>query len=251
MIVKKTPEQIEQMHRAGRALAAVVKLLGEAVVPGVATSELDALTHRLIKEKDAIPSFLGYRGFPATICASPNNVVVHGLPDGRELKEGDILSVDFGLILDGWHADTAYTFPVGEIEPEVRRLLEVTQEALWAGIGKCRPGGRLGDISHAIESVVEAAGFSVVREYAGHGIGRSLHEDPPVHNWGPAGRGPVLEPGMVFAIEPMVNAGGWETQVLEDEWTVITADGSLSAHFEHTVAVTPAGPAVLTDLDQG
>jgi methionyl aminopeptidase len=246
VIIKKTPTQIEKMERAGRVLAEVISELGQAVVPGVTLRELDEMADRSIRLRGAIPSFLGYRGFPASICASPNDVVVHGIPDDRELKEGDIFSADFGLILDGWHADSAYTFAVGEVPGEASRLLEVTVESLHAGIALCRPGQRLGDVGHAIEAVVHGAGFSVVREFVGHGIGRSLHEDPQVPNFGPAGRGPVLEEGWVLAIEPMVNMGGWRTRVLDDGWTVVTADHSLSAHFEHTVAVTADGPKVLT-----
>lgn len=249
MIIKKTPEQIEKMFQAGRALASVVKQLRDAVLPGVTTAELDELARRLMTEKQATPSFLGYKGYPASICASPNDVIVHGIPTEQKLLEGDIVSVDFGLILDGWHADTAYTYPVGEVSDEAARLLEVTEKALAAGIEECRPENRLYDISAAIQEVVEKAGFSVVREYAGHQIGREMHEgEVQVPNYGRRGHGLWLEPGMVFAIEPMVNIGDWRTQVLDDGWAVVTADGSLSAHFEHTVAVTPAGPHVLTAL---
>lgn len=246
MIIKKTPTQIEKMQRAGRVLAEVISELGQEVVPGVTLNQLDKMAERSIRLRGATPSFLGYRGFPASICASPNDVVVHGIPDDRELMEGDIFSADFGLILDGWHADSAHTFAVGEVPAEVTRLLQVTVDSLQAGIALCRPGQRLGDVGHAIEAVVHRAGFSVVREFVGHGIGRSLHEDPQVPNFGPAGRGPVLEEGWVLAIEPMVNMGGWRTRVLDDGWTVVTADHSLSAHFEHTVAVTAEGPKVLT-----
>ncbi|MGH2732477.1 MAG: type I methionyl aminopeptidase [Actinomycetota bacterium] len=250
MIVKKTPRQVQEMLAAGQVLAEVVEALHQAVVPGVRIKELDELAEALIRERGGRPSFLGYRGFPGSICASPNDVVVHGIPDGRRLVDGDIFSADVGLVLDGWHADTAATFAVGEIDPQARRLLEVTEAALEAGVRQCRPGNRLSDISHAVQTVVEEAGFSVVREFVGHGIGRQLHEDPAIPNFGPAGRGPALEPGMVFAIEPMVNLGDWGTRTLADGWTVVTADGSLSAHFEHTVAVTPVGPQVLTRLRQ-
>jgi len=235
------------MRRAGRALAEVYKDLEQAIVPGVNLLELDELVERSIRLRGATPSFLGYRGFPSSICASVNDVIVHGIPTDRQLLIGDIFSADLGLILEGWHADCARTYPVGEIEVEARRLLEVTDQSLAAGIAECRPGNHLGDISHAIQSVVESAGFSVVREYAGHQIGRQMHEgDIWVSNYGPPGKGPKLEPGMVFAIEPMVNAGGWQTRVLDDGWTVVTEDGSLSAHFEHTVAITEEGPLVLT-----
>jgi len=248
MIVKKAPHQVAKMLRAGQVLAEVIGELGRAIVPGARIKELDELAEALIRERGGRPSFLGYRGFPGSICASPNDVVVHGIPDDTVLVEGDIFSADVGLVLDDWHADTARTFAVGDIEPSARRLLEVTEAALEAGVGQCRPGNRLSDISHAVQTVVEEAGFSVVREFVGHGIGRQLHEDPAIPNFGPPGRGPALEPGMVFAIEPMVNLGDWGTRTLDDGWTVVTADGSLSAHFEHTVAVTPAGPQVLTRL---
>ncbi|HMC08726.1 MAG TPA: type I methionyl aminopeptidase [Actinomycetota bacterium] len=248
MIQKKSAEQIAKMLTAGQALAEVIAELATAVAPGVTSLELDAMAERLIRERGAVPSFLGYRGFPGSICASPNRVIVHGIPNGTPLEEGDLLSVDVGLILDGWHADSAHTYPVGSISPKATRLLEVTQASLEAGIDQCRPGNRLTDISHAVQAVVEGEGFSVVREFVGHGIGRNLHEDPQIPNFGPPGRGPVIEAGMVFAVEPMVNVGGWRTRTLDDGWTVVTADGSLSAHFEHSVAVTPAGPLVLTRL---
>lgn len=247
MIVRKTPEQIERMARAGRALTEVVEAIRVRIAPGVTTKDLDELAYEMITERGGKPSFLGYNGFPASICASPNEVIVHGFPDKRKLKEGEIVSIDLGMILDGWHADTAYTYPIGKVKPEVQRLLDTTQEALMAGIGECRPGRRLFDISYAVQKVAEDAGFSVVREYAGHGIGREMHEGGvQVPNYGTPGHGPVLEPGMVFAIEPMVNMGEWKTRVLDDGWTVVTEDGSLSAHFEHTVAVTEEGPLVLT-----
>lgn len=249
MIIKKSPQQLKRMHRAGQALAQVIETLREAVVPGAKVADLDALAERLIRERGGVPSFLGYRGFPNSICASPNEVIVHGIPDDRRLVEGDILSVDVGLILDGWHADSAFTYPVGEITLATTRLLEVTQASLLAGIEQCVAGRRLSDVSHAIQLLVEEAGFSVVREFVGHGIGRQMHEDPQVPNFGSPGRGPVLEAGMVLAIEPMVNMGGWQTRTLADGWTVVTSDGSLSAHFEHTVAVTPTGPRVLTAPD--
>ncbi|HEX2180502.1 MAG TPA: type I methionyl aminopeptidase [Actinomycetota bacterium] len=248
MIVRKTPEQVEKMARAGKVLAEVIKEMGEAIRPGVTLKQLDEMAERSMRLRGAVPSFLGYRGFPASICASPNEMVVHGIPDGRKLKQGDIFSADFGLILDGWHADSAYTFPVGAISEEARKLLEVTQAALAAGIEECRVGARLGDIGHAIQKTIEEAGLSVVREFVGHGIGRSMHEDPQVPNYGRPGRGPVLEEGWVMAIEPMVTTGGWETRVLDDNWGVVTADGSLAAHFEHTVAVTVDGPRILTAL---
>jgi len=235
------------MQRAGRALAEVHDELRNVLRPGLKIIDLNELVERSIRLRGGTPSFLGYRGFPASICASVNEVVVHGIPDERTLKTGDIFSADIGLILDGWHADRAHTYPIGPISDGAQRLLNATEASLHAGIEQCRPGNRLSDISHAIQKVVESAGFSVVREYAGHQIGRQMHEGEVwLSNFGPAGKGPLLEAGMVFAIEPMVNAGKWQTRVLDDGWTVVTADGSLSAHFEHTVAITPAGPLVLT-----
>ena len=248
MIQRKAPSQIGRMLAAGQALAEVIDLLAPLVVPGVSTREIDAEAERMIRERGAVPSFLGYHGFPASVCASPNHVIVHGIPSPAPLASGDILSLDVGLILDGWHADSAYTYPVGPISAEAQRLLDVNQAALEAGIAQAQVGRRVGDIGHAVQRVVEAAGYNVVREFVGHGVGRSLHEDPQIPNYGPPGKGPVLASGMVFAIEPMVNAGGWRTRTLDDGWTVETADRSLSAHFEHTVAVTAVGPMVLTRL---
>ena len=251
MISRKSAKELDKMRRAGRALAEVHTELAKAVAPGVRIKDLDELADRLIRDRGGVPSFLGYRGYPGRICASVNEVIVHGIPDERVLEEGDILSIDVGLTVDGWHADSAVTHGVGEITDQARRLLDVTQRSLEAGIGQCRAGGRLSDISHAIESLVVGEGFSVVREFVGHGIGRALHEDPQVPNFGPPGEGPVLQPGMVLAIEPMVNIGGWKTKTLSDGWTVVTLDGSLSAHFEHTVAVTDNGPEVLTARRNG
>ena len=248
MIIVKTPEQVELMARAGRVLAEIIKEMGAAIEPGVTLKELDQMAERSMRLRGSVPSFLGYRGFPASICASPNEIVVHGIPDERKLKEGDIFSADFGLILDGWHADSAYTFPVGRISDQARELLEVTKAALAAGVACCRAGNRLGDVGHAIQEAVEGAGLTIVREFVGHGIGRSLHEDPQVPNYGKAGRGPELEEGWVLAIEPMVTTGGWQTKLLDDQWGVVTADGSLSAHYEHTVAVTAGGPRIRTAL---
>jgi methionyl aminopeptidase len=251
VITRKSAKELEKMRRAGRALAEVHTELAKAVAPGVRIRDLDALADELIRERGGVPSFLGYRGYPGRICASVNEVIVHGIPDDRVLERGDILSIDVGLTVDGWHADSAVTHAVGEITPEAQRLLEVTQASLDAGIEQCRSGAHLSDISHAIESLVVGEGFSVVREFVGHGIGRALHEDPQVPNFGPPGEGPVLQPGMVLAIEPMVNVGGWKTKTLSDGWTVVTLDGSLSAHFEHTVAVTDNGPEVLTARHNG
>jgi len=251
VIETKTPEQIGKMLAAGQALADVIAELATSVAPGVSTGELDAIAERLIREKGAVPSFLGYRGFPASICASPNKVIVHGIPNREPLKEGDLLSVDVGLILNGWHADSAYTYPVGSISPKAARLIEVTKASLEAGIEQCQPGNRLTDISHAVQRVVEHAGFSVVPESLNNSIGRNLHEDPQIPNFGSPGRGPLIEPGMVFAIEPMVNAGGWRTRTLDDGWTVVTADGSLAVHVEHSIALCEDGVWVLTAPDGG
>ncbi len=242
----KSPREIEKMRAAGKLLRAVFVELEKHVQPGVTTGELDQIARRMIEESGAIPAFLGYQGFPATICTSVNEEIVHGIPGKRVLREGDIVAIDCGLVLEGFYADSAYTYPVGEISPLAQKLIEVTRESLEAGIEQMRPDNRLGTLSAAIQKVIEDAGFSVVREYTGHGIGRSLHEPPQVLNFGVPGTGLRLRPGMVFAIEPMVNVGTWKTKVLRDDWTVVTADGTLSAHFEHTVAVTENGPYVLT-----
>jgi methionyl aminopeptidase len=248
MIIYKSPEEVDKMRAAGRIVAATIDAVLGAVRPGVSTADLDAVAEAFIKDREAIPSFKGYRGFPASICASLNDEVVHGIPSPKRiLKDGDVLSLDFGAIWEGYHADSAITVFVGEPpSAEAEKLVLVTEEALEAGISQIRPGGRLSDISHAVQQVVEGAGFSVVREYVGHGIGRSLHEDPQIPNYGPPGRGPELRPGLVLAVEPMVTMGDWRTRVLADDWTVVTADGSLSAHFEHTIAVTEGGREVLT-----
>lgn len=208
--------------------------------------ELDALAADILKERGCTPSFLGYHGYPAHICTSPNHVIVHGIPDGYRLREGDILSLDAGAIYQGFHGDAAVTFPIGEVDPEVEKLLTVAEQALWAAIALVRAGQRLGDIGHAVETLSEGAGFSVVRQYGGHGIGRQMHEEPWIPNYGQPGTGLRLRTGMAICIEPMVNMGGPETRLMDDGWTVVTADGSLSAHFEHTVALTESGPKVLT-----
>ncbi|TLM80451.1 MAG: type I methionyl aminopeptidase [Actinobacteria bacterium] len=246
MIIRKSPAEIEHMRAAGRVTARALRVAGEAVRPGVTTAELDALAEAAIREDGAVPAFKGYRGFPASICASVNGEVVHGIPGMRALAEGDIVSIDIGAVVDGYYGDSAMTFAVGLVSSEARRLMDVTRESLVAGIAKCVPGMRLHDISSAVQTVVEHAGFSVVREYVGHGIGRDMHEEPNVPNFGQSGTGPALREGMVLAIEPMVNAGGAQVRSLDDGWTVVTADGSLSAHFEHTVAVTADGPSILT-----
>jgi methionyl aminopeptidase len=247
VIIRKSPDEVAQMRRAGRIVAETIEATRSAVRPGITTSALDRVADEYIRDQGALPSFKGYRGFPASVCTSLNEQVVHGIPGRRVLKEGDLLSLDFGAIWEGYHADSAVTVFVGEPpSAEAEKLVRVTEEALEVGIAQLVSGKRLSDVGHAVQQVVEGAGFSVVREYVGHGIGRSLHEDPPIPNYGPPGRGPDVAPGLVVAIEPMVNAGGWETRLLADEWTVVTVDGSLSAHFEHTVAVTDNGPAVLT-----
>jgi methionyl aminopeptidase len=246
LIILKSDRELELMRQAGRVVAETLVLLERMVVPGVSTQELNEAAESYILKQGAYPSFKGYRGFPASICASVNEEVVHGLPGLRRLVEGDIISIDIGAELEGYHGDAAITVPVGRVKPEVERLLRVTQEALWLGIEQARPGRRLSDISHAIQMHVEKNGFSVVREFVGHGIGRTMHEEPQVPNYGRPGRGPRLTPGMTLAIEPMVNLGGPEVLVLADGWTVVTRDGSYSAHFEHTVAVTTEGPRVLT-----
>ena len=246
MIYKKSPEELATMREAGVLLRATLEQLETALRPGVTTAELDRIAADAIAAAGAIPSFKGYRGFPASICTSPNDVIVHGIPGAHVLKEGDIISIDVGVLYKGFHADSAWTFPVGSIDEEVSQLLKITQESLEAAIAQCLPGRRIGDVGYAVEQTAEAAGFSVVREYVGHGVGRALHEEPQVPNYGPPGRREVLSSGMTIAIEPMVNAGGPETRVLDDGWTVVTADGSRSAHFEHTVAVTEDGHEVLT-----
>ncbi len=234
------------MGRAGRIVAETLTLLAEHVRPGVTTAELDVIAEEFIRSQGGFPTFKGYRGYPASICASPNGMVVHGIPGPYALGEGDVLSVDVGVTLGGFVADSAYTFPVGEISSEAERLLDVCRSALDAGVEQCRPGRRLSDISHAIQSVTEEAGFAVVRSLVGHGVGRAMHEDPQIPNFGAPGRGPLLAEGMTFAIEPMITAGGADVVVHDDEWSISTRDGSLAAHFEHTVAITDSEPRILT-----
>ncbi|MGH2710809.1 MAG: type I methionyl aminopeptidase [Actinomycetota bacterium] len=248
MIILKSPAEIEKMRRAGRIVAATRHKVVDAVRPGVTTDDLDKVAEKYIAEQGATSNFKGYRGFPKTICASINEQVVHGIPGKRVIKEGDLVSLDFGAIWEGYHGDSAITVFCGEPPSgEAEKLVRITEEALQAGISQIKDGHRLSDIGHAVQQVVEGAGLSVVREYVGHGIGQSMHEDPQIPNYGEPGRGPALKPGMVLAVEPMVNMGGWETRVLDDDWTVVTADGSLSAHFEHTIALTEDGPEVLTE----
>jgi len=247
MIELKSPAQVAHMREAGRILADAFRTCRDLVKPGVSTLEIDREVETLIRARKAKPAFKGYRGFPATICASINEEVVHGIPaPRRRLREGDIIGLDLGAIVEGYYADAAVTLPVGEVTDGARRLLDVTRESLDRAIAQCRPGRRLGDVSVAVQRHVEAAGFGVVRAFVGHGIGRTLHEDPQVPNFGEPGRGPLLRPGMVLALEPMVTMGHWEVRVLADRWTAVTADGSLAAHFEHTVAITEQGPDVLT-----
>ena len=246
MIVRKSAAEVAKIDAAGDILADCLDMLAEETKPGVTTAELDRLAERLIRARGGVPTFLGYRGFPASICVSPNDMVVHGIPGKYRVGEGDVLSVDVGVTLDGYVADSAITLPIGTVEPEAQRLLDVTAESLEAALAECHEGRRLGDVSHAVQEVVEAAGFSVVRSLVGHGVGKEMHEDPQIPNYGDADRGPRLEEGMVFAIEPMVNAGGHEVYVADDGWSISTVDGSLSAHFEHTVAVGKKRPRVLT-----
>lgn len=234
------------MRAAGKLVAQTLALLKKAIAPGVTTKELEVLAADCITSHEGIPSFKGYRGFPGMICTSVNEEVVHGIPGLRKLKNGDIISIDVGVIVNNYQGDGAATFPVGKVSPGVQRLLEVAEEALWRGIQKAKAGNRVGDISYAIQSFVEAQGFTVVREFVGHGIGRQMHEAPQVPNFGSPGHGPRLRPGMTLAIEPMVNMGTAEVLVRDDQWTVVTKDGKYSAHFEHTVAITPAGPEILT-----
>ena len=248
MVLRKTAVQIARMRRAGAVVAEMHEACTRAAVPGATTAELDRAAHDVLERRHARSNFLGYHGFPAVACISPNEVIVHGIPGPRVLHEGDIVSIDCGAIIEGWHADAAITIPVGAIDEESRRLLDTTRASLDAAIAVTRPDSRLGDIGAAVEGVVRGAGYSVVREYVGHGIGTAMHEEPDVPNCGQAGRGLRLRQGMVLAIEPMVNVGRRQTRVLDDGWTVVTTDGSRSAHFEHTVAVTDRGPQVLTLL---
>ena len=252
MIELKSVREIGLMRRAGHILDDVVERLRGSVKPGLSTLEIDEDVERFILSRGARPAFKGYRGFPATVCISINEEVVHGIPSAqRRVKEGDIVGLDLGCIVDGYYADCAFTLAVGDVPPRVQELLDATRQSLEAGIAECRSGRRLSDVSHAIQSHVEGHGFSVVRAFVGHGIGRALHEEPQVPNFGDPGRGPQLRPGMVLAIEPMVTMGSWEVRILDDGWTAVTKDGSLAAHFEHTIAVTEAGPEVLTSKSGG
>jgi len=236
------------MEAANRIVAEILEGIKERVRPGVETRELDELAEEMCRRHRVEPAFKGYRGYPRSICISVNEEIVHGIPGPRKLKAGDLVSLDFGVKYDGYYGDAAVTVPVGEIEPRARALLEATEKSLYAGIEKFRVGGHLTDISHAVQTVVEGAGFSVIREFVGHGIGRSLHEDPQIPNYGPPGRGAVLQAGMTLAIEPMTSAGAWKVKILNDGWTAVTQDGSLAAHFEHTVALTENGVLILSRL---
>ena len=253
MITLKTPQQTAKMREAGLIVAAMLAATRAAVRPGITTAELDRIAAEILRKAGATSSFLGYHGYPATICTSVNDEIVHGIPGKRRLKDGDIVGIDAGAIVDGWHADAAITLPVGTVSPEAERLIRVTEEALRIGIAKARVGDRIGDIGAAIQELVEGQGYSVVRNYVGHGIGRAMHEEPQVPNYRPA-RGqanPPISEGLCLAIEPMVNVGRPETRTLGDQWTVVTADKTLSAHFEHTLACTAAGPIVLTAPKEG
>jgi methionyl aminopeptidase len=246
VIIKKSPQEIEAMARAGEVLIAALAVVEERIRPGVSTAELDEVAERFIRSRGAAPTFKGYRGFPGSICASPNAMIVHGIPGPYRLGDGDIISIDVGVTLDGWVADAARTFAVGKLSAEVQNLLDATEESLHAGVAQCLAGNRMGDVSSAIQAVAEGAGLSVVRSLVGHGIGRSMHEDPQVPNYGKPGRGPLLEEGMVLAVEPMMTAGEGPVRIGGDGWAIYSQDGSPAAHFEFTVAITAEGPQILT-----
>jgi methionyl aminopeptidase len=249
MIILKSPEEIERMACACRIVAETLKALEEIVRPGISTREIERLVEKMMASKGAIPAFKGYRNYPSNVCTSVNDQVVHGIPSELVLNEGDIISIDLGVYLDGFYGDAAVTLPVGQISSLAERLIKVTKTALSIGIERAKPGNRVSDISYAIQRHVESNGFSVVRAFVGHGIGRSLHEEPQVPNFGEPGHGPRLREGMTLAIEPMVNAGSYEVAVLDDGWTAVTVDGSLSAHWEHTVAITRSGARILTNME--
>lgn len=247
VIILKTGQEIAKMRRSGEIVASVLKRIGEVARPGVATSHLDKIARRMMKESGGEPSFLGYKGFPASICTSINEVVVHGIPGDRKLSSGDILSVDVGVKLDGYHADAATTFVIGDVPDSAKKLIDVTKDAFFAGLDQARTGNRLGDISWAIQNYVESHNFSVVKVFVGHGIGTQMHEEPEIPNYGRPNSGPLLKEGMVLAIEPMVNEKKAEIEILEDGWTAVTVDGGLSAHYEHTIAITDEGARILTE----
>ena len=244
----RSKEELDKMRRAGKVVAEIHEATRAAIRPGVTTRELNDVAAEVLAKRNARSNFLNYNGFPAVICTSPNDMIVHGIPGDYVLNEGDIISVDAGAIVEGYHGDAAYTAPVGEVSAAAKRLIEVTERSLWAGIDKLVVGGRLHEVGRAIQEVAEAAGYSVVREYVGHAIGTEMHEMPQVPNYWPGNAGPTLKAGMVYAVEPMVNVGTYDTYILDDEWSVMTEDGMLSAHFEHTIAVTDEGPEVFTIL---
>ncbi|WP_147804577.1 type I methionyl aminopeptidase [Alkalicoccus halolimnae] len=248
MITSKTPRELDIMRKAGDIVARTHNELKKHIHPGITTKELDHIADRFIRSFNAIPSFKGYHGFTGSICTSVNEELVHGIPGSRQLEDGDIISIDIGAEYEGYHGDSAWTYAVGEIDPETRRLLDVTEAALFEGLAYAEPGRRLSDISHAIQTFVEYHGFSVVREYVGHGVGQNLHEDPPIPHFGPPGRGPRLKEGMVLAVEPMVNAGKRHVRTLSDNWTVVTSDHSMCAHFEHTIAIVDTGYEIMTKI---
>lgn len=248
MIICKTPREIEIMREAGRIVALTHQELKKHIAPGITTKELDIIAENFIRKHDAIPSFKGYNGFRGSVCASVNDELVHGIPGDRVLKNGDIISIDIGAKYKGYHGDSAWTYPVGTIDEDTMRLLDVTESSLYKGLMEAKPGVRLSNISHAIQEYAESNGFSIVREYVGHGIGKDLHEDPDVPHYGPPNKGPRLRPGMVLAIEPMVNAGSRYVKTLADDWTVVTVDGKMCAHFEHTIAITETGYDILTKV---
>jgi len=242
----KTEAELALLREAGKILSSIIRDLQCSLKIGMTTGQIDQVTEKLIRDHHVIPAFKGYRGFPGSVCVSVNQEVVHGIPGSKVIRDGDIVSIDVGIIHQGWYSDTALTVGIGQIRPELKKLLDVTRDALYKGIAKARDGNHLSDISHAIQQYIEANRFSVVRDFVGHGIGKALHEEPEIPNFGPPGCGPVLKAGMVIAIEPMVNIGTWQTRITEDGWTVVTLDGKPSAHFEHTVAVTAGGPEILT-----
>ncbi|PWW19315.1 methionine aminopeptidase type I [Cytobacillus oceanisediminis] len=246
MIICKTPREIEIMREAGRIVALTHEELKKHIEPGITTRELDEIADKFIRKHDAIPSFKGYNGFRGSICASVNDELVHGIPGDRVLNNGDIISIDIGAKYNGYHGDSAWTYAVGKIDDDAQRLMDVTEESLYKGLAEAKPGERLSNISHAIQTYAESNGFSIVREYVGHGVGQDLHEDPQIPHYGPPNRGPRLKPGMVLAIEPMVNAGSRYVKTLADNWTVVTVDGKMCAHFEHTIAITESGYEILT-----
>lgn len=251
MIIRKSADELRAMRKAGLVVARAHELVREMIRPGVTTLQIDQAVEEFLRKEGAIPAFKGYHGYPATICASVNEVVVHGIPSAEEvLEEGSIVAVDIGAFVDGFCGDSAWTYPVGEVNGNVDALLQVGEEALYRGIAQAVEGNRLSDISHAVQQYAESYGFSVVRDFVGHGIGREMHEEPQIPNFGPPGRGPRLKVGMTLAIEPMINAGGYHVEVLQDNWTVVTRDGSWSVHFEHTVAITDDCPRILTSLQE-